>query len=83
MCESKENSISVFFGGRNFAKFQPEKSDFDLFKGFFMEKIGPNSPDFRNKLKIQTARFLLWFQSSRYPRIYVEGFWFFSYFICI
>jgi len=66
MCESEENSISVFFFGvRNFAKFQPEKSDFDLFKGFFMEKIGPNSPDFRNKMKIQTARFLLWFQSRR------------------
>lgn len=37
-----------------------------------MEKIGLNSPDFRNKMEIQTARFLLWFQS----RIYIEGFWF-------
>jgi hypothetical protein len=47
--------------------FQPGKSDFWL---------GPNPPDFRNKMKIQTARFLLWFQS----RIYVEGFWFFFLF---
>jgi hypothetical protein len=27
-----------FIFGRNFAKFQPEKYDFNLYKGFFMEK---------------------------------------------
>ncbi len=30
---------SVFFWGRNFARFQPEKYDFKLYKGFFMEKL--------------------------------------------
>jgi hypothetical protein len=34
-----------FFWGRNLAKFQPEKYDFDLYKGFSMDW---NSPDFKN-----------------------------------
>jgi hypothetical protein len=29
-----------------FVKFQPEKHDFNLCKGFFMEKIGVSSPNF-------------------------------------
>jgi len=33
------------------AKFQPEKYDFNLCKGFSMEKNGPNSPDFQLKKK--------------------------------
>jgi len=31
----------------DFAKFQAEKYDFDLYKGFFFGKNGPNSPDFK------------------------------------
>jgi hypothetical protein len=31
-------SISVFFGGRNIAKFRPEKYGFNLYKGFSMNK---------------------------------------------
>jgi hypothetical protein len=30
--------FSFFFWGESFAKFRPEKYDFHLFKGFFMEK---------------------------------------------
>jgi hypothetical protein len=40
-----------------FTKFQPEKYDFDLYKGFFMKKNGPNLPDFEG-IKIQISRFL-------------------------
>jgi hypothetical protein len=29
-----------FFFGRNFARFRPEKYDFNLYKGFSMEKMG-------------------------------------------
>jgi hypothetical protein len=29
----------MVFLGQNFAKFQPEKYDFDLCKGFFMKKM--------------------------------------------
>ncbi len=49
---------SIFFRGEippNF--FQPEKYDFDLYKGFFMKKDGPNLPDFEG-IKIQISRFL-------------------------
>jgi len=28
----------LFFSWRNFAKFRPEKYDFDLYKGFLMKK---------------------------------------------
>jgi hypothetical protein len=40
--------FSVFcFGEWNFAKFRPEKYDFDLYKGFYLwKKNGTNSPDF-------------------------------------
>jgi hypothetical protein len=49
---------SIFFRGEippNF--FQPEKYDFDLYKGFFMKKDGPNLPDLEG-IKIQISRFL-------------------------
>ncbi len=36
--------IFIFFG-RNFAKIQSEKYDFNLCKGFCMEKNDPNLPD--------------------------------------
>jgi hypothetical protein len=42
---------SVFFlaGGRNFAKFPPEKYNFDLYtKAFSKKKYGPDSPDFKD-----------------------------------
>jgi hypothetical protein len=32
------SKLTVFLA-QNFAKFQPEKYDFDLCKGFFMEKM--------------------------------------------
>jgi hypothetical protein len=34
---------------RLLAKFRPGKYDFDLYKGFFIEKNGPNSPDSEGK----------------------------------
>jgi hypothetical protein len=39
------------------ATFRPEKYDFDLYKGFSMKKIGPNSPHF-DFFFFQIARFL-------------------------
>jgi hypothetical protein len=49
----REYSANVFFfgggGRRNLAKFGLEKYDFDLCKGFSMEKNGSNSPDFKEK----------------------------------
>jgi hypothetical protein len=30
---------AVLFLGQNFAKFRPEKYDFNIFKGFSMEKM--------------------------------------------
>jgi hypothetical protein len=38
-----------FFYWRIFAKFPPEKYDFDLHNGFFMERKNPISPDFEEK----------------------------------
>jgi len=38
----------VSLTGKLFAKFQPEKYDFALYKGFFMEKNDPNLPDFED-----------------------------------
>jgi hypothetical protein len=43
------------FTGEFFAKFRPEKYDFDVHKGFFMKKKDPNSPVSEN--------FNLFFQS--------------------
>jgi hypothetical protein len=40
------------------AKFQPEKYDFDLYKGSSMEKNDPNLLDFEKKKSFQIARFL-------------------------
>jgi hypothetical protein len=39
----------MFFLGQYFAKFQLEKYNFNLFKGFHIEKNGPNSPNFEKK----------------------------------
>jgi len=47
-----------FFIAKIFAKIQPEKYDFDLYKGFFMGKNGPNSPNLERKEKIEIARFV-------------------------
>jgi hypothetical protein len=47
--------IQCFFEGRNFAKFQPEKYDFSLYKGFFIEKLAWIRQIL--KKKIQIARF--------------------------
>ncbi len=49
--------FQCFFDWRIFAKFRPEKYDFDLHKGFFHEKTDPNSPDFE-EFFFQIARFL-------------------------
>jgi hypothetical protein len=38
--------FQCLFEWRIFAKFRPEKYDFDLHKGFFMNKLDPNSPAF-------------------------------------
>jgi hypothetical protein len=40
------------FFWRKLAKFQPEKYDFDLYKGSSMEKNDPNLSDFERKKKI-------------------------------
>jgi hypothetical protein len=42
-------SLPVFMFWRNFAKFRPEKYDFDLYKGFFMEKKRPKIAKFPRK----------------------------------
>jgi hypothetical protein len=47
--------VFSFLLGRSFAKFQPEKYNFHLYKGFSMEKIGPNSPDFKKKEKVSES----------------------------
>jgi len=39
----------MVFLGKSFAKFEPEKYDFNPYKRFFMEKIHQNS---KNKMKI-------------------------------
>jgi hypothetical protein len=31
---------------KNLAKFQPEKYDFSIYKGNFIEKIAPSLPDY-------------------------------------
>jgi hypothetical protein len=41
----------VCFFGENFAKFQSEKYDLHLYKGFTQGKNGPNLPDFEGKKK--------------------------------
>jgi hypothetical protein len=47
---AKKRSQLWFFYWRFFAKFRPEKNDFDLYKRFLMGKEnGPNSPDFELK----------------------------------
>jgi hypothetical protein len=46
---------------RNFAKFRPEKYDFD--KGFFMEKKDPESPNFQEKN--ENRQIILMLSSSR------------------
>jgi hypothetical protein len=43
---SLQDEVPVFMFWRNFAKFRPQKYDFDLYKGFFMEKKDPKSPNF-------------------------------------
>jgi len=55
-------SVFFFFLWRDFAKFPPEKYDFDLYKGFFMEKMTQirqiskkkksKSPDFNDEYQI-------------------------------
>jgi hypothetical protein len=54
-----EGDWALFFSlGCNFVKFQPEKYDFNIFKGFFTaKKSDPNFSDFIEK-QIQIARFL-------------------------
>ncbi len=47
---------AVFIFGRNFARFRSEKYDFNLYKGFSMEKMGQNSPIYLF-FKFQTNRF--------------------------
>jgi hypothetical protein len=38
--------MGVGFIAKVFTKFQPEKDDFNLYNGFFMEKKDQNSTDF-------------------------------------
>ncbi len=52
MCDGYGIELNTSFLGRNFVKFWLEKYDCDLIKGFFMEKSGTNSPDFKNKYKL-------------------------------
>jgi len=46
-----------FVFGQNFTKFQPEKYDFDLDKGFFMKKMTQMCQILKKK-RIQITRFL-------------------------
>jgi hypothetical protein len=50
-------TTSVFYLWRYFAKFRPEKYNFDLHKMIFHGKNSPNSPDFEPKKKFQIAKF--------------------------
>jgi hypothetical protein len=48
-----------FFGGENSLNFNlKNKYDFNLSKGFSIEKMAQNSPDFEKKKSFQIARFL-------------------------
>lgn len=52
ICISPQSGTSQsqrFFYWRIFAKFPPERYDFDLYKGFFMKTKRPKSPDFEEK----------------------------------
>jgi hypothetical protein len=51
-------SSVLFLGEKIFSKFQPEKYDFNLYKGFSMEKWPKFLPDFKEKNNIQIAKFL-------------------------
>jgi hypothetical protein len=59
---SHPSHSSVLFLGRNFAKFQPEKYDFNLCKRFFMKKMVTNSPDFAKKKNPNSPDFYAKFQ---------------------
>jgi hypothetical protein len=50
-------SSFFFFPGEILPNFDSEKNDFDLLKGFLMEKKNPNSPDFE-EFFFKIARFL-------------------------
>jgi hypothetical protein len=47
----------LVFLGQNLAKFQPENNDFDVHKGFFIEKKKPKFARFQRK-KSKFAEFL-------------------------
>ncbi len=61
---------SEFYIGRNFAKFRPEKYDFDLYKEIFIEKNGPNSPDFEQNKVPKQQIFLITFMENFDLKIY-------------
>jgi hypothetical protein len=67
--DANGDSRAVFFFllGPNFAKFEPEKYDFNLYKGSFMEKKTLNSPDFEGKKTPNRHIFMI--SSSWQPRI--------------
>jgi hypothetical protein len=53
----KLNSNSGGWGWQNFAKFRPEKYDFNLYKGFLMRSIAQIRQILKKK-KFQIIRFL-------------------------
>jgi hypothetical protein len=53
----RPKQFRVSFTAEVFSKPRPEKYDFDLYKGSFMGKNAPYSPDFQEK-KFHIARVL-------------------------
>jgi hypothetical protein len=62
-----------FFFGRNLAKFQPEKYDFDLYKGFSMEKM----TEIHQISKTKVSRLADFYDRFQLVAKNVEGFGFF------
>jgi hypothetical protein len=56
---------SVFFIWRDFAKFRPEKYDFALYKGFFIEKMTQIRQISKEKNKTRKNRQIFMISSSR------------------
>jgi hypothetical protein len=67
-----------------FGEIQPEKYDFDLHKGFFMEKMTQMcQPDFKEKKNPNRQIFII--SSNSLAKNIIEGFWFsflLSYLVC-
>jgi len=67
--------LKFFFYWRIFAKFRPEKYDFNLFKGFFMWKMA----QIRQILNFKNSKLLDFYNNLKKVAKNIEGFCFFSY----